>query len=156
MLWFLLGIALASPDLASDMTTRLSVRHDPPACETLAALGPDDAVREALVEVAETVRLPPWAPMRAAACLVERADQDPEALAVARRWVVDPERPGLALVVLGGLDPLPPEEALALARRGADRAAEEPRLAPYVVDALRGSRHEAVLRVGRDLEAARP
>lgn len=142
MLWLLLATALGATDLSDVVSQRLAAR-DPVACAALDDLGPAGAVRDALVDVADTVERPPWVPMRAAACVMERVEGDAVALDAARRWAGDATRPGLALVVLRGLDPLPEPTALDLADRAVE-ALREPRVARYAAAALAASRHPSV------------
>jgi len=91
----------------------LSVRDPAPSCETIdeaAGLG----AAATLIEVAETVESPPWAGMRAAACVTERhVAEGREALS---RWVAEERFAGLARVVISGLEAMPEADAVQLAR----------------------------------------
>ncbi len=60
----------------------------------------------------ETVHQPPWAGVRAAQCLLQL--HPAEAAADLRRWVADPDRLGLAMVVWSSLHTLPADQAARL------------------------------------------
>ena len=67
-MWMLIvGQAQANPDLDA-VVLALSSR-DAVSCESLEALTTTPTAT--LVEVVDTVQMPPWAPMRAANCLIE-------------------------------------------------------------------------------------
>lgn len=105
--------AHAAPAAGEAAVTRvvhaLSVRHDPPSCEILAAeLATPGATFAAVAELNGL----PWTAMRAARCAARLGPSEP---AVAR-WLVDPARVGLAEMVVAELDVLPEREAEVLAR----------------------------------------
>lgn len=115
-IWGLIGVAQATPD--ASVVRALSGR-DAVSCATIEALVPD--ARAALEEVVDTVQMPPWAPMRAAQCLIDghAAEVQPRLEA----WVTDPALKGLGRLVLGSLDRLPVAVAVPVAQKalvGAD------------------------------------
>lgn len=123
----LLALTLLTPAFADDAPTpppaegtlthavwqSLAQRHDP-GCESALAKGERDAVREALVTVAETADAPPWAAVRAAVCLTREFGADETTGPVLERWVTDTAFSGLGTAVLQQLDALPQEQAMAL------------------------------------------
>lgn len=90
----------------------LSVRDPAPDCaEVEAGL---EAPVPILVRIAEEAAAPPWAPLRAAGCLVRlHGDAAEDHL---RDWVVDPGRQGLAHLVLSQIDLLPEPVAVEVVR----------------------------------------
>lgn len=107
----LASIALAAPENVDPVVKALSSRHPAP-CEQIEALTPTPV--DTLQHVVATVELPPWAPMRAADCLVRRhaAEVQPSLEA----WVTDPAVAGLGRMVLADLDAMPVEVAVPVAR----------------------------------------
>lgn len=100
----------APPPARPSLAVLLAQRHADIPCAQLAVdAGGVDALRDA----AETVTMPPWAPLRAATCLAELAPERASAAAV--RWVQQPERVGLGLAVLQVEARLSPTDAQALA-----------------------------------------
>ncbi len=89
----------------------LSIRDPAPTCEEVEALSADPVAT--LRVVVERAELPPWAPLRAAHCMVTRHASAAEADIVA--WMGDPQTRGLALLTLGALDTLPEETARTVA-----------------------------------------
>lgn len=82
------------------MYRAMSVRDPAPDCLTAEALVSDPLA--ALLEVVELAELPPYAPMRAAQCVVvHHAEEAADALVA---WVGDPETAGLGMVALQGLE----------------------------------------------------
>lgn len=81
----------------------LTVRHDPPACDVLVA-GLTEP-RQALIDVVEHTSMPPWAPMRAAACLSDLYAQQESLRLVS--WVSEDKWAGLGQMLLGRIDSLP-------------------------------------------------
>ncbi len=108
MLWFLLASTCWADDDA--LLRALSVRDPAPSCAELSALTDEPAAD--LRDVAETVTLPPWAPMRAAQCLVAAHSEASES--AFQQWVVDPTREGLGLLVLRRTAQLPDDLARAV------------------------------------------
>lgn len=121
----------------------LSVRHPVPSCADIEALS--DTPVESLLRVVERASQPPWVPMRAAECLLERhyAQIRPQL----ERWVVAPELRGLGMLVLGRLDVLPQDLARDLATlsltRGPDPEATRARLRRHSDPQLRALAEEA-------------
>jgi hypothetical protein len=81
---------------------------------------------------------PPWAPLRAVACLAERFPETVGPLALG--WVGDPTRQGLVLAVLQQEGRLPESVALELGRA----AMADPTLRPRVARFLRKSDRPAI------------
>lgn len=113
MVWTLVvGVAAAEPENVEAVVRALSMR-DPVSCARIEALTP--APVDTLLSVVDTVKMPPWAPMRAADCLLERHAIDVEERL--DRWVTDPALTGLGRLVLARIDRLPLEVAVPIARR---------------------------------------
>lgn len=115
MWWLMLVVALAWEPNAEEnaMYKALSARDPHPSCASVEALSANPV--ETLNSLVENVEMPPWVPMRAATCLVQRHSEaiEPEML----QWVADPDKKGLALLVFRRLDHLPQEvEARVVAR----------------------------------------
>lgn len=111
MWWVTAGAAFAGPEL--DAVMRALSSRDPVSCEAVEALTPTP--KETLLEVVETVTMPPWAPMRAADCLVR--GRPLEIVDRMEVWVTDPELLGLGRLVLGQIDTMPVEAAVPVARK---------------------------------------
>lgn len=134
-MWMLIaGQARANPEL--DAVVHALSSRDPVSCEALEALTPTPTAT--LLEVVDTVQMPPWAPMRAADCLVEHhATEIRDHL---DRWVTDPALAGLNRLVLGKLDAMPVEVAVPVAQKaltGTDPELARTRIAASKVDAVR-------------------
>ncbi len=122
MIWWT-TLALAAPDAPETplpATFDLAIwqalaAREPAPCERITASSPNPATD--LLAVVEQTTMPPWAPMRAADCLVRRHAAEPEVAIALRAWVVDPERLGLGRLVVTRLDELDPAQSLDLARR---------------------------------------
>lgn len=92
----------------------LSMRDGEPSCAVVEALVPEPV--PALIEIVETVTLPPMVPMRAANCLlVGHAEASADAL---DRWMTSESTRGLAMLVLQRFDSLPAPVAARLAASG--------------------------------------
>lgn len=115
MLTLLTGAALAwtPTDAESAMILAFSARDGAPPCAEVEALVPDPV--QSLESVIAHVTMPPWAPMHAAACLIDgHGAERPELLA---SWVDDPALKGLARMVFHRMHRLEPEQARSLADR---------------------------------------
>lgn len=106
------AVAWAAPENVEAVQHALAMRHPVP-CEELEALTPSPV--ETLLHVVDTVEMPPWAPMRAAQCLIDRHPL--EVRSSLEIWVVEPALKGLGRLVLGALDTLPVEVALPVGRK---------------------------------------
>ncbi|MEN0067868.1 MAG: hypothetical protein AAGA48_37410 [Myxococcota bacterium] len=119
MMWWI-SMALAAPisgassNVDEAMWMLLSARHAVP-CETVTATSPDPV--EDLLVVVEQVSMPPWAPMRAADCLIRQHAADVRVVDELQEWVVDPARKGLGRLVMTRIDALDAPMAVDLARR---------------------------------------
>mgnify|MGYP007046967071 CR=1 FL=1 len=129
------GSNAADPE-AVPLLRRLSVRDPEPTCDEIES-GLADAVAE-LVHVAETVTMPPWAGMRAAACVASGHSE--AAMDTLTKWVSDPEMKGLGLVTVQHLDAMSEEHALSVAN-----AALAGPIADDVRDDLQASAHPSVV-----------
>lgn len=99
-------------DAVAALYQALSARDQAVDCAALATLSDEPA--PALLEIIENAAQPPWAPVRAAHCLVTEHPgfaQEPM-----RQWVTDPALRGLTLLTLGLLDEVPVEIALDVAQ----------------------------------------
>jgi hypothetical protein len=124
----------AAADLAptapeAELLRQLSLRDGSPPCAELEA-GLPDAVAS-LKAVVANVSMPPWAPMRAAECLIAGHSASVRGDLVA--WVTEPGLKGLGLLALNKLDAMPTDVAVEVARaaveRGPDPAAARVRVA---------------------------
>ncbi|HHO54292.1 MAG TPA: hypothetical protein ENK18_26335 [Deltaproteobacteria bacterium] len=116
------ALAGAAPQGAEQVIGALSMRHAVP-CAEVEALTPVPV--PALLYVVEQVARPPWAPMRAAVCLLEGHASEIEAQL--QLWVTSPELLGLGRLVLGRLPVLPVPTAVELARRALSEGPEPER-----------------------------
>lgn len=91
----------------------LSARDGAPPCETL-ELDLDDPVA-AYEAVVDNVSMPPWVPMQAARCLVDRHAE--KASGTLEGWLVHPDKKGLAKLVVLRMDKLQQPVATKLARK---------------------------------------
>jgi hypothetical protein len=81
----------------------LSARDAPAGCAEVEALASEPL--DALRTVVERATMPPWAPMRAARCIVtHHAEPAREDLSA---WLSDESKRGLGLIVLDAMDELP-------------------------------------------------
>jgi len=126
---------ISSSELA-DVVRALSLR-DGVSCEAVEALSSQPVA--ALRAVVEQVAMPPYAPMRAAGCLVQRhaAEVQPDL----EQWVVDPRLKGLGRLVLGAIDEMPVQVAVPVVQRaladGSDRDLAAKRAAAAVAPEIR-------------------
>lgn len=139
-MWFVVAMGTTSAqaaDPAFDAVVRALSARDPVACETVEALTPTPV--ETLRAVVDTVEMPPWAPMTAAQCLVDR--HPAEVAADMSKWVTDPALKGLGLLVLGSLDRMPLDVALPIAKKalaeGSDKAKAAQKLGAATTPELR-------------------
>ncbi len=124
-----------APAEVEGMVRALSARDGGPSCEAVEAMAADPVA--ALLHIVEHVPLPPQAPMRAAACLLDRHPDDVRNELLA--WVKQEETKGLGRLVLQRLDTLPEPVAVDVARVAVTGA-----LAEEAVPAVRASQREAV------------
>jgi len=115
---------------------KLSIRDPEPSCNEVADGLADPAAE--LVHVAETVTMPPWVGMRAAACVA--SDHSAAAAEALSRWVTEPSFKGLGLVAVQHLDGMGEAVAVSVAE-----AALAGHLADDVRDDLASSSHAAVV-----------
>jgi hypothetical protein len=92
----------------------LSVRDAPPSCADIEALAADPV--PALLDVVNTVQMPPAAPMRAAACLLDGHGSEIGDHIVS--WMDRTETRGLAVLAASRIDTLPDDVALRVASAG--------------------------------------
>ena len=113
-------LVLAPPTVAQDWTPTaeqtavyraLSARGEAPSCAEVEALATDPL--DALRAVVEHAKMPPWAAMGAAHCIIEGHAH--EARADMTAWVSQEQTRGLGLLVLGKLDSLQPHLATEVA-----------------------------------------
>lgn len=132
MITLLLTAALAwTPTEAEQkLVAALSARDGAPPCAVVEALVPDPVV--SLGRVVDNVKMPPWAPMHAATCLIERHAEavEPDL----ERWVTEPGMRGLAKLVFNRLAIIESERAVRLARAGLN--------GPYATDASTAIRRD--------------
>jgi hypothetical protein len=133
MLWMAFAIG-AAPDAGAaepteipvvdravlDTVTRALSSRDAVSCEAVEALAPDAV--SALRTVVAEVTMPPYAPMRAADCLIRRhaAEVQPDL----ERWVMEPGLKGLGRLVLGALDAMPAQVAVPVVRKALAEGSE--------------------------------
>ena len=111
MITLLVSLAAATP------TVDLLRLRDAVPCTSLGATTPE--LRAELLGLAQGEEMPPWVPMRAADCLVTLYAADPTLRETLLPWMADPERAGLALLVLDRIDLLPTATAVPLATAAA-------------------------------------
>jgi hypothetical protein len=134
----LASIALAAPENVGEVVRALSYRH-PVACAEIEHLTATPV--DTLQHVVATVELPPWAPMRAAECLVR--GHAAEVQSSIETWVTDPALTGLGRLVLGDLDAMPVAVAVPVARN-----ALAGHLAAVARERIAASAHAEVRAVG--------
>lgn len=115
----------------------LSGRHFDGDCARVEALS--DTPVDALKAIVRHAQAPPWAPMRAAACLTKgHAEASREEL---EQWVSDPALAGLGIQTLSLIDTLPEPIALSVAAKaladGPERLDARTRLADSERPAVR-------------------
>ena len=103
---------LADSPSNNALVRTLSVRDSGLDCQTLKA----DDLQMDLTYVVENVTRPPWAGMRAAACLAELYPTEAQPDFV--RWVQDPKTKGLAFLLAGQIKRLPDPVAIEVAQAG--------------------------------------
>ena len=105
----------------------LIARDKAPPCTELSKVS--DRLVEDLQWLMDNVKAPPWVGVRAAQCSVElHATTEVSRI---QGWLLDPEKPGLTLVVLGELDTMPIPVVIAViqtALTGPHAAKVHPRL----------------------------
>ena len=114
MITLLVGFAAATP------TVELLSLRDPVPCASLGATTPE--LKADLLGLAQGDQMPPWVPMRAAECVLSLYATDITLKDTLLPWMTDPERAGLALLVLDHIDLLPLESATPLAAAAATAA----------------------------------
>ena len=126
-----------TPSAEEDAVYRaLSVRDGAPACAEVEALASDPVA--SLLAVVEHATRPPWAGVRAAACLISgHAEAVREPMLA---WVTGPDTGGLARLVVGQLDAMPEPLAVELAT-----AALAGPHADFLQKGVEGSAHPGVV-----------
>lgn len=109
-----LAIAVAQPTFTpaeQAVISALSTRDAPPPCAAIEAAisAPPEGWSRAWARVADGYDGVPWVSVRAANCLMLRADAVAEDAAL--RWLAAPETAGLADVVLSAIDRVVPTPA---------------------------------------------
>jgi hypothetical protein len=145
MIWTLLAsLSFAGePGVHDALWRQLLARDGFVGCDAVWALGEAPVVRAELIAATKASQ-PPWAPMRAAACVAERAGTDDVALAEVSRWMADPAVPGLALVAVDALDGWTEARALPIAKLASARLPTDRVFARYAPRSLAASHHPAV------------
>ncbi len=138
------AVATAAPgdwvptEQESALLQALSLRDGSPSCGEMEAGLPNATA--SLTAVVAHVSMPPWAPMRAAECLV--AGHAVEVRADVVRWVTDPGLKGLGILALSRLDAMPADVAIEVAsaaiERGPDPAGARVRVAKAANPAVSG------------------
>ena len=131
-------------ELSLEGLVRMLSRRDGVECEDLER-GLADPV-SSLLEVTRTIEQPPWVPMRAATCVIER--HGPESVDVLLNWLSDSTTPGFALLVLQRLDLFEQVIAVKLAKKALEGPHGE--AAP---EHIRKASNPEVRRVVKDLTA---
>jgi len=122
MVSLLFSLAAAEPAGLDAVQHTLSLRHPVP-CEQL--LAQTDTPVETLLHVVDHTTMPPWAPMRAAECLMEAHASEIQPRLDS--WVTTPELKGLGRLTLGKLDHLPLAVAEAVGRKALTEGTEPER-----------------------------
>ena len=110
VLFSLTALAWNPTDAEQTLVRALSARHSPPPCAELATLVPEPA--ESYQRVVENVAMPPWAPMHAAACIIEHHAHEKPALIAS--WTTGERTKGLAKLVFHRLHLFDDDQALEL------------------------------------------
>lgn len=115
LLWGALAVAADHQPSEAELAVHraLSARHFSGDCAPIEALAAEPV--PTLLAIVDHATSPPWAPMRAAACLTRghAAEIEPQLL----RWVSEPELRGLGIQTLTLLDAMPEPVAVAVARK---------------------------------------
>lgn len=115
-IWLIIASLSAQASPPSTLVQALSGRHGVQDCRALSAYS--DTLQADLLRVVEEVKLPPWAPMNAAICLIE---EHPAASRNALLgWVQHPEQGGLARLVFRRLERFSEETALDVMQHALD------------------------------------
>ena len=141
-----LSALVAQPAIASDWAPSpddlavhkaLTARHWDGDCATVEALATEPV--QTLQNIVDHASAPPWAPMRAATCLLR--GHATEKQAEIERWVTEPELLGLGILTLQQIDDLPEAVALSVAERalasGQTELDAQERLSSAKLDSIR-------------------
>ena len=120
--WWSVGASASAP-AADAVVEALTARHPVPCAEVEAHA--TDPVAE-LRWVVDHVQRPPWAPMRAADCLIQHHASEVGGLL--RAWVTDPEKRGLGRLVVARLHVVPVAQAIELGNLALERSSEPARV----------------------------
>ena len=99
-----------------ELVRHFSMRHQKVTCSDLQDDNPDFPIH--LSRIITDVPLPPWAGMRAAQCMIELYPEQHEAELT--RWMQNQKTKGLAVLLAGQIDSLPPHVGLRIASAGMD------------------------------------
>jgi hypothetical protein len=147
-------LAFAGPatTLEDRIVKAFSARDGAPPCATVQDWGPTEAVATAMREITETVTMPPWAPMRAAECVVLNASTDAKAWSLVQNWMTGEETAGYAMVVVQNLPALTEKRALVVADLAVKRSLNEPRFGRLASTHLRASTYPSVVKFSDQLK----
>ncbi len=140
--WLFVSAASADPTGLDAVNHALSMRHPVPCGELLAH---SETPVETLLHVVDHTSMPPWAPMRAAECLMEVHPTEIESRLL--RWVTTPELKGLGRLTLGQLDRMPVEVATRVATEALANGTEPERALQVCHDAERAELRALALAV---------
>jgi hypothetical protein len=91
----------------------LSARDQQLSCSMLTL---ETTLQAELTTIVDTVQRPPWVPMRAAACIAELYPNTSQS--DLSRWIVDPQKKGLAFLIAGLVPKLPDDVARLIVLEG--------------------------------------
>ena len=144
-----MAFADPSSETVDAVYRELSLRH-PVACSIIFTDRDDKEVLEAMIWVADNAEQPPWAGMRAVACVVEEAEDHVFAMTKVHSWLADAQRPGFALTIVRNLDLLHEQVAVDLAQRSLHHRGRTDAVTRRFDVALANSRHAPVVRFAGD------
>ena len=154
-LWtFLAASVFAGPSapLQEKVVHAFSARDGAPDCEEINTWAAQDTVQSTMRDIANTVSMPPWVPMKAARCVTIGAAKDPASWRLVESWMLDEDTTGFALVVTQQIESMTETRAVTLAELAVKRSAFDPRFGRMAAHHLSASPHTAVVELSGKLK----